>query len=102
MADVVHGRFRGPFPMRWLNLDERVGSAGEGMAESARASECPHHPLGEYRECHHVGKDFVAVYWDKRFKCWVSTAGTIGKRGSISGRADTELPYMLARLRGAA
>lgn len=30
MADVVHRRFRGPFPMRWLNLNERVGSAGDG------------------------------------------------------------------------
>jgi hypothetical protein len=69
------------------------------MAEG-RVSECPHHPAGQYRECHHVGADFVAVRWDTGFRDWISTSGTIGRRGSISAIASKELSYMLARLRG--
>lgn len=70
------------------------------MAE-ARVSECPHHPAAEYRECHHAGEDYVAVWWDEGMRDWISTYGTIGKRGSMSAFARKELPYMLERLRSA-
>ena len=66
-----------------------------------RPSECPYHPTGEYRECHHVGTDYVAVWWDVKMGAWISTYGTIGKRGSISSFADKELPYMLEKLKSA-
>jgi hypothetical protein len=65
----------------------------------AEASECPYHPSSRYRECHHVGEDFVAVWWSEGMGDWVSTYGTIGKRGSMSAFAAKELVYMLERLR---
>lgn len=61
-------------------------------------SECPYHPSSLYRECHHAGDDFVAV-WRMPGGDWISTYGTIGKRGSISGFASKELEYMLERLK---
>ena len=62
-------------------------------------SECPHHPLTAYRECHHVGDEYVSVRWDSGFNDWVSTYGYINRRGSMSAIASKELPYMLERLR---
>jgi hypothetical protein len=63
-------------------------------------NECPYHPQPKYRECHHVDADFVAVWWDAGFRDWISTYGTVGKRGSMSAIASKELPYMLELLRG--
>lgn len=72
------------------------------MATETRLSECPHHPADKYRECHHVGDEYVAVWWDAQMGDWISTYGTIGKRGSMSAFARKELPWMLQKLRGEA
>ena len=63
-----------------------------------KRGECPHHPQGEYRECYHVGDEYVAVHWAEWLGDWISRQGTLGKRGSISARANDELPYMLERI----
>lgn len=69
---------------------------------SGRPSECPHHPRPEFRECHHVDDRYVAVYWGASpfgGEGWMVRSGTIGKRGSMTSWADTELDWMLERLR---
>jgi len=58
--------------------------------------ECPHHPVGQYRECYHVGDDFVEVHWAEWLEDWVVRRGTMGKRGAVSTRATAfEVDYML-------
>ena len=62
-------------------------------------TECPMHPSSEFRECHHIGNNYVEVHWDEGFKDWVVRCATVGKRGSISAFASKELDYMIERLR---
>lgn len=66
-------------------------------------TECVHHPQPEYRECHHVGDRYVAVFWGTGGfggKGWLCRSGVTGRRGSITAWADKELQSMLDELRG--
>lgn len=60
--------------------------------------ECPHHPQPEYRECHHVGREYVAVYWGASpfgAEGWLARKGNLDDRGAMTSWADSELAWML-------
>lgn len=73
------------------------------MSQTIVLTECAMHPRGEYRECHHVGNRYVAVYWGEGAigggEGWIARSGFTDRPGSMSSWAETELDYMLERLR---
>ena len=67
------------------------------MTPDHRISECPYHPRPKHRECHHLGDDFVTVYWDDKMGGWLTTYGGISRRGSMTTWASREeVDYLLA------
>lgn len=66
------------------------------------ASECPHHPRPQFRECHHIDSDFVAVYRDQA-GAWLTTYGSLEHRGSMTTWAtEEEIAYQIGLMRGRA
>ena len=65
-------------------------------------TECPEHPQPKYRECHHVGKNWVATHWGTGGfgrEGLLVTRGRTGHRGSVTAWADKEFNYFIAELR---
>jgi len=64
-------------------------------------NECPYHSGPEYRECHHIGDRFVAVYLNPEMGryAWIATLGRINHRGSVSGWALYHFEDFMRELR---
>lgn len=63
-------------------------------------SECPYHARPKHRECHHIGEDYVTVYWHDDMRRWLVKYGHLSHRGSITTLAvPEEVEYMLSKLR---
>lgn len=62
-------------------------------------SECPYHPRPTHKECHHLGDDYVTVYWHDDMRSWLVKYGSLSRRGSMTTWASPEeVEYMKARM----